>query len=271
MSDDGPKTAGWTAPTRPDGTPLDTMFTNLLPGWQIPYNSLGAQILDARRQSRTLPGAAGGTYSNTRNDYGNFTQHWPGGGYPIHGSPTGLLNQPTGGGQPTPGGGGAPNPGGGGGGPVTQPGAGGGAPQDAPNGFGPFAPPAEGVGNWQDIVNRTLGGNDPVATLRNLGTGKGIADARRTLLGAGMNPYAAAQIENAFGNSGADAEQSAKRLGLLDQFVAGGQFGLRNHTGMESYMTPGGQLANRMLPGYKIGFDGYITAPDGTRFKQGSK
>ena len=234
----------WAPPPKPTGT-HDTQFSNTMPGGRnLPYGSLGAQLLDAFMISRTLPGAPGGGYQNKRWDFSNFSPNWPGGGYPLPGG--GGQGTGTGGGG-TGGGGGTWPPGGGGGGTGGGGGLGGNlGGGGAGGGFGPFAPPAGGMGNWQGAVTQATGNSDPIAAIRAVMGGGGpmtgvpggvksgptpnwraLTDMQRTLQAGGLDQYTATQLIQAFGGSGAEAEQSAKRLGLLGQFTAGGQMGLR--------------------------------------------
>ena len=102
-------TGQWNLPIRPTET-TDTQFTNTMPGGaNLPYASLGAQLLDAFRIGRTLPGQT--PYQNNR--YANilnqlqYQRGWgaalPGGGQRQggYGGPgpqpqgqTGLLGNP---------------------------------------------------------------------------------------------------------------------------------------------------------------------------------
>lgn len=266
---DEPTSAGWVLPPRPTAT-TDTFYTNTLPGGaNLPYGSLGAQLLDAFGISHTLNSSRPG-YVNNRYNFSNFSPNWPGGGYPLPGG--GGVGTGTGGGT---GGGGIP-PGTGGGGGGVPPGTGGGAPPGTGGGgllnppattpppqithgndtagtgnnqFGPYAPPAAGVGDWKAAVNKLYGAGDPVALIQKammanaqpgmktaFGTYNTFNPAtlnamRGQLTGAGMDPYAAAKIVDAFGGSGSGAYSAAEQLGLLGQFQAGGQQGLRPGSG----------------------------------------
>ena len=99
---DTPSSANWAMPPKPNLSG-DMKFTNTLPnGYRLPYDSLGAQLLDAFQQSRILPGAPGGPVSNNRYNFQNFAPAWPGGGYKLPGgnlSPGGGANP----GNPQPG------------------------------------------------------------------------------------------------------------------------------------------------------------------------
>jgi hypothetical protein len=242
MADDN-GSAGWALPPRPNFSG-DIQYTNTLPdGGMIPYGSLGAQLFDALKISRTLPGAPDYPRGN-RYQFGGLIH--PGGGYPLPGQ--GGYGQPGGGGPMGgggPGGGGGPTPGGSfvhGNDPAGT----------GNNQFGPFAPPTGGVSDWRSTVSRLLGGGNPVSALQQLfgSAGSNASNAQRSLTGGGMDPYTATQMTQAFGGSGAEAEQSARRLGLLGQFTAGGQSGLRNIPGVTWATTPEGQQYAVAGPGW---------------------
>jgi hypothetical protein len=263
---DEPQTAGWVLPSKGTGNG-DVQFSNTLPGGaNMPYGSLGAQLLDAMRISRLLPGAPGGAYQNNRYNFSNFSPNWPGGGFPLPGGTgtgVGTGGGGTGGGGFNPGGGGPAGGGlgggGSGGGLLNPPPGNGNAPGGVVvhgndpagtgnNQWGPYAPPAAGVGDWQSSVNKVLGQGDPVQLIQNAikahvlpgvktfaGTQTNydpmtLNTLRTQFTAAGMNPYAAAKLVEAFGNSGQDAYSAAEQLGLLGQFTAGGQQGLRPAT-----------------------------------------
>jgi hypothetical protein len=97
--------SGFTLPARPTGT-TDTPFTNTMPGGaNLPYGSLGAQLLDAFGISRTLggrPGYQNNRYANILNQL-QYQRGWgaglPGGGqrqggYGGPGPQPGLLSGP---------------------------------------------------------------------------------------------------------------------------------------------------------------------------------
>lgn len=264
MADVNTDTAGWVLPPRPTTGAADVPFTNTLPGGgNMPYGSLGAQLLDAFMQSRLLPGAPGGQYVNNRYNFSNFTRPFPNGNYPLPGQNPQPPTPPGPGGPPPNPPGGPPNPPAppGPGGPPTPPGPAGNPPDpNAPNGFGPFGPPAAGIGDWQGIASKLFGGQNPMAAIQGLlGPGaqnqRALSNLPRQMTGQGLDPYSATQTMQAFGGSGAEAEQSAKNLGLLSQFQAGGQFGLRQApAGYQSVTTPSGQNVI-------VGPNGYTNTP----------
>jgi len=100
------------------------------------------------------------------------------------------------------------------------------------------------IGDWRGAVKVVLGPGDAVELIQNLlATGGRVvigfggvrqpqynwpafAHLRPDLVAAGLDSYTAVQVEEAFG-SGASAHDAAVRLGLGDQFKAGGVLGLR--------------------------------------------
>ena len=100
------------------------------------------------------------------------------------------------------------------------------------------------IGNWREAVNKVLGPGEAVELIQQLlATGGRVvvgfggrlqpqynwaafSHLRPDLMAVGLDGYTAVQVEQSFG-SGAAAHDSAMRLGLGDQFAAGGLFGLR--------------------------------------------
>ena len=100
---------------------------------------------------------------------------------------------------------------------------------------GTSATPVKGNSqDWQSAVKKLAGdpNADPVTLMQQAYAGGSAtqngANMRRYLESNGIDPYVAANLENAFGSSGADSEMGAKRVGLTDRFQAGGANGLKD-------------------------------------------
>jgi hypothetical protein len=98
--------------------------------------------------------------------------------------------------------------------------------------------------DWRAAVNQELGAGDSVALIQHglsvggpvshtfVGTLKSynfrwLTDFRRMLMANGLDPFIAGKIEEAFMGSGQGAYAAALVLGLGEQFIAGGIYGLR--------------------------------------------
>jgi hypothetical protein len=104
------------------------------------------------------------------------------------------------------------------------------------------------IGDWRSAVNTVLGPGEAVELIQQLlATGgrvvigfggrpqpqynwRAFSHLRPDLVEVGLDMYTAVQVEQSFG-SGAAARDSATRLGLGDQFAAGGVLGLRPRLG----------------------------------------
>lgn len=98
---------------------------------------------------------------------------------------------------------------------------------------------AQGISDWKTAVRNALAPNDPNADpiqliqklLSNRTDGhvgpnyQALGNLQRTLEANGMDKYTSTNLVQMFG-SGAEAEQSAYRMGAFQQFHAGGQNGL---------------------------------------------
>jgi len=99
--------------------------------------------------------------------------------------------------------------------------------------FGVYdSPGGENIGDWRSVINKLYGPGDPVQLIqKTMGNNpNALANMQRAWGAAGMDPYTATQLTQSFG-SGAEAEQSANRMGMGRQFTAGGQWGLRGNGG----------------------------------------